>query len=318
MFDCVCIFTTGGVLLWSKALLPNFNLDLINIFIKSMLLDYSRNTRKSFNYQDSLLKWQINQDVKLVFTVVYKEILQLAFVEEFLDLLAKAFIGGVYEKHGLAGCDDVFLKLGGTDFFSQHYEIVYSKWDAIVDAQRRAPTKMRTFAQTNRGKKKGKDKKGGQDQQPKEEDDGVADGPSDNTPSRQSESELLTDDPVMAARRKLMEKGRKKKNGKEDSAQKPKPIVEENQEESKKEMRSWVAVSNKVSKKDLQNINVNTADGASTVDIQAEMEKYLGGDDEVLKGFYESDEEVQFDSINPDSQAQATSKGLFGRLTSAF
>ena len=83
-------------------------------------------------------------------------------------------------------------------------------------------------------------------------------------------------------------------------------------------MRSWVAVSNKVSKKDLQNINVNTADGASTVDIQAEMEKYLGGDDEVLKGFYESDEEVQFDSINPDSQAQATSKGLFGRLTSAF
>ena len=139
MFDCVCIFTTGGVLLWSKAFYPDFNLDLINIFIKSMLLDYSRTTRKSFNYQDSLLRWQINQDVKLVFTVVYKEILQLAFVEEFLDLLAKAFIGGVYDKYGLAGCDDVFLKLGGNDFFSPHYEIVYKKWDAIVDAQRRAP-----------------------------------------------------------------------------------------------------------------------------------------------------------------------------------
>ena len=93
-------------------------------------------------------------------------------------------------------------------------------------------------------------------------------------------------------------------------------MVEEPEEESKKEMRSWVRVSNKITKKDLQNVNV--AEGASTVDIKAEMDKYLGGDDEVLKGFYESDEEIEFDSINPDSQAQATSKGLFGRLTSAF
>ena len=48
------------------------------------------------------------------------------------------------------------------------------------------------------------------------------------------------------------------------------------------------------------------------------MDKYLGGDDEVLKGFLDSDDEVEFDSINPDSHAQATSKGLFGRLSSAF
>ena len=48
------------------------------------------------------------------------------------------------------------------------------------------------------------------------------------------------------------------------------------------------------------------------------MDKYLGGDDEVLKGFYDSgDEVIQFDSINPDTHAQST-KGLFGRLTSAF
>ena len=48
------------------------------------------------------------------------------------------------------------------------------------------------------------------------------------------------------------------------------------------------------------------------------MEKYLGGDDEVLKGFYESDDEVQFDSINPDSQATNAGQSFFGRITSAF
>ena len=104
MFEYVCIFTTGGVLLWSKAFSADFSLDLINIFIKSMLLDYSRTSRKSFNHGDSLLKWQINQDVKLVFTCVYKECLQLAFVEEFLDMLSKAFIGGVYDKLGFWPC----------------------------------------------------------------------------------------------------------------------------------------------------------------------------------------------------------------------
>jgi len=37
----------------------------------------------------------------------------------------------------------------------------------------------------------------------------------------------------------------------------------------------------------------------SKVDLEAEMEKYLGGDDDVLKGFLESDDEPMFDSINP-------------------
>ena len=157
MFDYVCVFTTGGVLLWSKTIVPDFNLDMINIFIKASLLDYSRTSAKSFCHKDSLLKWQINQDLKLVFAVVYKEILQLAFVEEFLDLLSKAFIGGVYEKFSLAGCDDAFLKIGGVDCFSQHYEIVYTKWDAIVENKQKAPTRMRTFAESSKkGSKKGK------------------------------------------------------------------------------------------------------------------------------------------------------------------
>jgi len=112
MFDFVCIFTTGGVLLWSKAFYADcFNLDLVNIFIKSVLLDDgSRSqTRKQFIYQDYMLKWQAAADVKLVFLVVYKEILQLAYVEQFLDLLAKAFIGSVYSN--LIKKGDVFHTL---------------------------------------------------------------------------------------------------------------------------------------------------------------------------------------------------------------
>jgi len=65
--------------------------------------------------------------------------------------------------------------------------------------------------------------------------------------------------------------------------------------------RNWVTVSDKVDAKAMAKVNVNDDESASQMNLEAEMEKYLGGDDEVLKGFYDSDEEVQFDSINPDS-----------------
>ena len=68
----------------------------------------------------------------------------------------------------------------------------------------------------------------------------------------------------------------------------------------------------------MQKVNVNEDEAATQINLEAEMEKYLGGDDEVLKGFYDSDEEILFDSINPDSQASAAGQSFFGRITSAF
>ena len=170
MFDYVCIFTTGGVLLWSKSeYAANFNIELINIFIKSMLLENTQSAKKQFSYQDYLLKWQINQELNVVFTVVYKEILQLAFVDQFIDMLQKAFIAGVYQKtlqseSGLTR-DQVFLRLiaNPEGMFGPHYRIVYEKWDSLVKSQQTAPKKMRTFAESKMGKKlTKKGKKGGQ------------------------------------------------------------------------------------------------------------------------------------------------------------
>jgi len=162
MFDYVCIFSSGGVLLWSKAFYATtFNLELINIFIKSMLLENTQSAKKQFSYQDYLLKWQIKEDMNLVFAVVYKEILQLAFVDQFIELLAKAFINGVYNKALQATeqitRDEVFLRLiASPDIFGPHYKIVYDKWDSLVKKDQIAPKKMKTFAETSNGKKLGR------------------------------------------------------------------------------------------------------------------------------------------------------------------
>ena len=82
--------------------------------------------------------------------------------------------------------------------------------------------------------------------------------------------------------------------------------------------RNWVSVSDKVDAKALAKVCVNEDESASQINLEAEMEKYLGGDDEVLKGFYESDDEIEFDSINPDTQASTAGLSLFSRITSAF
>ena len=47
------------------------------------------------------------------------------------------------------------------------------------------------------------------------------------------------------------------------------------------------------------------------------MEKYLGGDDEVLEGFFNSDEEIDFDTLQTRDHKTANT-GLFGKMTSAF
>lgn len=85
MFDYACIFTTGGVVLWCKAFYDTgIKLDLVNHLIKDVLLDDKNIGKNSYAHNDSVLRWKVMPDVKIVFAIVYKEILQLTLIEEFL------------------------------------------------------------------------------------------------------------------------------------------------------------------------------------------------------------------------------------------
>jgi len=77
----------------------------------------------------------------------------------------------------------------------------------------------------------------------------------------------------------------------------------EKEEENKREVkqgRVWHTISNKIDKKSMDKFDLSTEKDTG-VDLKAEMEKYLGGDDDVLKGFLDSDDDSMplFDSINP-------------------
>ena len=64
--------------------------------------------------------------------------------------------------------------------------------------------------------------------------------------------------------------------------------------------RVWHTISDKIDKRAMDKIDVSTNKDTG-IDLKAEMEKYLGGDDEILLGFLDSDDDSMpsFDSITP-------------------
>lgn len=57
MFDFVCIFTTGGVVLWFKAFCE-MKLDILNNFIKNILLE-EKTGQAQYNFAEYVLKWKV-------------------------------------------------------------------------------------------------------------------------------------------------------------------------------------------------------------------------------------------------------------------
>lgn len=84
-----------------------------------------------------------------------------------------------------------------------------------------------------------------------------------------------------------------------------------------KVMRNWVGVNEKISKKDMDKIDVSK-EKDQTIDIDRQKEIYLGGENEVLEGFYNSDDEIDFENFKKGKKGAAGNSGLFSKMTSAF
>ncbi len=82
-------------------------------------------------------------------------------------------------------------------------------------------------------------------------------------------------------------------------------------------MRNWVGVSDKISKRDMEKIDVSK-EKDQTIDIDRQKEIYLSGENEVLEGFYNSDDEIDFENFKRGKKGGAAGGGLFSKLTNAF
>lgn len=69
MFDLICVFTTGGVVLWFKAFCE-IGLGEINSFVKDILINQKISLLQYLN-KNRLYKWRIVKEFNLVFAVFF-------------------------------------------------------------------------------------------------------------------------------------------------------------------------------------------------------------------------------------------------------
>ncbi len=90
--------------------------------------------------------------MNLVFAIIYKEILQLAFVEDLLDMIRYEFVTKIYPTLPKSG--PVYMSLPG---FDQNFNAIMNHWEQKSN-KLAGPKVMKSFSETNKAKKT----KGGQ------------------------------------------------------------------------------------------------------------------------------------------------------------
>jgi signal recognition particle receptor subunit alpha len=116
MLDYFCIFTKGGVLLWAMSF-TTLKGDPVNALIRTCLLE-DRTGESSFVYTSPTgaaysLKWTLNNALGLVFVAVYQRALKLAYIDDLLGRVARAF-APIYRPDTLKKYpefDDTFQRL---------------------------------------------------------------------------------------------------------------------------------------------------------------------------------------------------------------
>ena len=83
----------------------------------------------------------MQSELKLVFLIMYKEILQIAFIDELLDILRYEFVTKVYPT--LFVENNVFHTLPNN--FDKQFEIIWKKWE-LKTKELQGPKQMKKFS----------------------------------------------------------------------------------------------------------------------------------------------------------------------------
>ena len=94
MIDLFCIFTTGGLILWSKSFVTGDFSSILNDLIKTILMDEKRTQDYYMPVKGNgiILRWRILNESGLIFVVAYQQSFNVLYTDKLLDLIMKDFI----------------------------------------------------------------------------------------------------------------------------------------------------------------------------------------------------------------------------------
>ncbi|XP_046383238.1 signal recognition particle receptor subunit alpha homolog isoform X2 [Ischnura elegans] len=145
MLDLFTIFSKGGIVLWYFQSTSQIFTPSVNALIRGVILQ-ERTGQNNFEHNALSLKYKLDNEFELVFVVAYQKILQLSYVDKFLNDIHLEF-RDKYKNE---------LQLGSyfQDFdFSNTFQAVLTAAEQWGKQQARVPKQMRTFEESLKSKK---------------------------------------------------------------------------------------------------------------------------------------------------------------------
>lgn len=145
MLDLACIFTTGGVILFCRTFCM-LKFDVLDQLVKKVLIQ-DKTAESSFHANPYVVKWRFANNINLIFAVIYQEMIQLPYVDEFLDMFRDNYVNSAVPE--LVIERNIYRKIPD---FDEKFLSVYEQWQKKQVILEKKNSIMRTFDQTKKGK----------------------------------------------------------------------------------------------------------------------------------------------------------------------
>ncbi|KAJ8719439.1 hypothetical protein PYW08_011614 [Mythimna loreyi] len=145
MLDLFSIFSKGGIVLWCFQSTSEIFSPSVNALIRSVILQ-ERSGNNTFNHNALSLQYKLDNEFELVFVVAYQRILQLSYVDKFLNDVHLEFRDKY--KNELQGGRHIM------DFdFKMTFDKVLRDCEKWAKSQAKIPKTMRSFEDSQKSKK---------------------------------------------------------------------------------------------------------------------------------------------------------------------
>ncbi|KAL0123833.1 hypothetical protein PUN28_005991 [Cardiocondyla obscurior] len=145
MLDLFTIFSKGGIVLWCFQSTSQIFAPSVNALIRSVILQ-ERTGNHSFEHDSLRLQYKLDNEFELVFVVAYQKILQLSYVDKFLNDIHLEFRDRFK--------NDLENSSWFTNFdFESSYGMVLERAEHWSRSQAKIPKQMRTFDESQKSKK---------------------------------------------------------------------------------------------------------------------------------------------------------------------
>ncbi|ELT87957.1 hypothetical protein CAPTEDRAFT_155737 [Capitella teleta] len=146
MLDLFTIFSKGGIVLWCFQDTAQSLTSSVNALIKSVILQ-ERGGMSSFEHEALTLKYKLDNEFELVFVVAYQKILQLSYVDKFLNEIQMEFRNKYKDDLQVGKISRNF-----TDFEAT-FQRILKETEAASREEAKAPKAMRSYDQSDKSKR---------------------------------------------------------------------------------------------------------------------------------------------------------------------